>query len=83
MSRVVLPASFAAVVAIVLVLAGCSGTSSSSQTGLVNTSVSDPPTCSAPGGPYSHVFVTVTDVKIHTSANAQTSDSGWIDQTRI
>jgi hypothetical protein len=81
MSRVVLLASFAAVVAIVLVLAGCSGTSSSSQTGFVNTSVSDPPTCSAPSGPYSHVFVTVTDVKIHTSANAQPSDSGWIDLT--
>jgi hypothetical protein len=81
MSRVVLLASFAAVVATVMVLAGCSGTSSSSQTGLVNTSVSDPPTCSAPSGSYSHVFVTVTDVKIHTSANAQPSDSGWIDLT--
>jgi hypothetical protein len=35
MSRAVLLASFAAAVAIVLVLAGCSGTSSGAQTGLV------------------------------------------------
>jgi hypothetical protein len=47
----------------------------------VNTSVSDPPTCSAPSGPYSHVFVTVTDVKIHSSSNAGANDSGWIDLT--
>jgi hypothetical protein len=81
MSRAVLLVSFVSVVAIVLVLVGCSGTSSSSQTGFVNTAVSDPPTCSAPSGPYSHVFVTVTDVKIHTSANAGPNDSQWIDLT--
>jgi hypothetical protein len=79
MSRSVLVALCVTMVAVGLVLVGCSGTSSSSQTGFVNTSVSDPPTCSAPSGPYSHVFVTVTDVKIHTSANAGPSDSGWID----
>jgi len=39
-------------------------------TGAVNLSLSDPPTCSAPSGPYSHIFVTVTDVKIHTSGCA-------------
>src|SRR5215467_11807059 len=81
MSRAVLLVSFVVVVAIVLVLVSCSGTSSSSQTGFVNTAVSDPPTCSAPSGPYSHVFVTVTDVKIHTSASAGPNDSHWIDLT--
>src|SRR6266581_8469384 len=78
MSRALLLVSFVVVVAIGVVL---NGNSSSSQTGFVNTSVSDPPTCSAPSGPYSHVFVTVTDVKIHTSANAGSNDSGWIDLT--
>ena len=62
-------------------LIGCSGSSGSSQKAFVNTSISDPPTCSAPSGPYSHVFVTVTDVKIHASANAGPNDSGWVDLT--
>lgn len=62
---------------------GCSGGTSSSQpqTGFVNARLSDPPTCSAPSGPYSHVFVTVTDVQIHSSGNAGANDAGWIDLT--
>src|SRR5882724_10131104 len=79
MSRSILVTLGVTVVAVVLVLVGCSGGGSSSPTGFVNTSVSDPPTCSAPSGPYSHVFVTVTDVKIHSSSNAGASDPGWID----
>jgi hypothetical protein len=79
MSRFILMASAAALAGLVLLIA-CSG-GSKSQTAFVNTSVSDPPTCSAPSGPYSHVFVTVTDVKIHTSANAGANDSGWVDLT--
>jgi hypothetical protein len=67
--------------AVVLVLVACGGSNSNSQTGFVNSSVSDPPTCSAPSGPYSHVFVTVTDVEIHTSTNAGPNDSGWVDLT--
>jgi hypothetical protein len=78
MSRSILVTLGVTVVAVVLVLVGCSGGGSSSPTGFVNTSVSDPPTCSAPSGPYSHVFVTVTDVKIHSSSNAGANDSGWI-----
>jgi hypothetical protein len=81
MFRSVLVASSVAVGVIVLALVGCSGTSSNSQTGFVNASISDPPTCSAPSGPYSHVLVTVTDVEIHTSANAGPNDSGWVDLT--
>ena len=81
MSRSVLLTLGVAAVAVVLLLVSCSGGGSSSQTGFVNTSVSDPPTCSAPSGPYSHVFVTVTDVKIHSSSNAGANDPGWIDLT--
>ena len=80
MLRFVLVGSSFAVVAIALVLVGCSG-SSNSKTGAVNLSLSDPPTCSAPSGPYSHVFVTVTDVKIHTSGSAGPNDPGWVDLT--
>jgi hypothetical protein len=49
--------------------------------GTVNLTVSDPPTCAAPSGPYSHVYVTIRDVKIHQSASANANDSGWIDLT--
>ncbi len=47
----------------------------------VNTMISDPATCIAPGGPYSHVFVTITDVQAHMSASAGDNDSGWVDLT--
>src|SRR5215471_9786204 len=65
---------------VAIFVAGC-GSSSSNQSGFVNLSISDPPTCAAPSGPYSHVFVTVTDVKIHTSANAGGNDAGFVDLT--
>jgi hypothetical protein len=55
-------------------LTACSG--SSPQTGIVNTAISDPGTCKAPTGPYSAVWVTVTDVQIHNSGGGQ-----WIDLT--
>src|SRR5262249_11715496 len=62
-------------------MAGCGGGRSSNPTAIVNLSVSDPPTCSAPNGPFSHVFVTVTDVQIHTSSNAGPNDPGFVDLT--
>jgi hypothetical protein len=66
-----------------LILVACGGGgNTASQTAFLNVSISDPPTCSAPSGPYSNVFVTVTDVKIHTSANAGSNDSGWVDLTQ-
>ena len=67
------------------VLVGCGGGSSSGsissgpQMGTVNTSISDPPTCAAPAGPYSHVYVTITDVKVHQSATADANVAGWVD----
>src|SRR5262250_447704 len=81
MCRYFLIVSCSALLVVAILAAGCSNGSSGNQPGFVNLSISDPPTCSAPSGPYSHVFVTVTDVKIHASANAGPNDSGWVDLT--
>lgn len=66
-------------------LFSCSGGSSHSMSSTapatVNLAVSDPATCSAPQGPFSHIFVTITDVQINTSASAGDNDPGWIDLT--
>ncbi len=73
------------VVAAMLFLSGCSGKSSSSMSAgtaaTVNVTVSDPATCSGPQGPFSHIFVTITDVQINASASAGDNDPGWIDLT--
>ncbi len=63
-------------------LVSCGGGSQTSLTpssplmGTVNTSISDPPTCTAQ---FSNVFVTITKVRVHTSSNADTNASGWTD----
>jgi hypothetical protein len=64
-----------------LLQAGCgSGTSSPvSMATTVNLHISDPATCGAPQGQFSHVYVTITDVLIHQSASANANDSGWVD----
>ena len=65
-------------------LFSCSGGShsmSSSAPATVNLAVSDPATCSGPQGPFSHIFVTITDVQINASSSAGDNDSGWIDLT--
>ena len=49
--------------------------------GTVVVHVSDPATCEAPQGPYSHVYVTIKDVQIHSSSSADANASGWIDLT--
>jgi uncharacterized protein DUF4382 len=68
-------------IAIAVWLSGCSG-GGSTQMAQVNTLVSDPATCSTTaGGPYSHVYVSISDVKIHQSATAGPNDSGWVDLT--
>lgn len=76
------------VVTVVLVVAGvfllsCGGSShtSSSMLATVNLTVSDPSTCSGPQGPFSHIYVTITDVQINSSSSAGDSDPGWIDLT--
>ena len=66
-------------------VAGCgSGMVTTANTnqlmGTVNSTVSDPPTCSrGTGGTYQHVYVTIVDVKVHQSSTAGATDSGWID----
>ncbi|MBS1800356.1 MAG: DUF4382 domain-containing protein [Acidobacteria bacterium] len=47
----------------------------------VTVRISDPATCMAPSGPFSHVYVTITDVKAHVSASAGDNDAGWVDLT--
>src|SRR5215468_10455018 len=47
----------------------------------VDVSLSDPSTCTAPQGPYSHIYVTITDVKASTNANAGDNDSSFVDLT--
>jgi hypothetical protein len=49
--------------------------------GVVNLSLSDPATCSAPQGSFSHVYVTITDVQINASSSAGDNDPSWIDLT--
>jgi hypothetical protein len=56
-----------------------SNSNNSAQMATVQVSLSDPATCSAPRGPFSHVYVTVTAVRIHQSSSAADSDPGWVD----
>src|SRR5689334_19074553 len=79
MRSAILFVSSAALLITVSILIACS--SGGTQTGLVNTSISDPAPCSAPNGPFSHIYVTVTDVMIHASSSAGPNDAGWIDLT--
>ena len=67
----------------VLFTISCGTTSGSAGNGngTAMVSVSDPATCAGPTGPYAHVYVTITDVRANTSANAGDSDSGWADLT--
>lgn len=84
MSKGTLFATIAAVLALgsVFLLFGCgSSNSTNANMAAVNVTVSDPATCSTPSGPFSHIFVTITDVQIHTSSGAGPNDSGFIDLT--
>lgn len=63
-------------------LQSCSGSgTTSAKTATVQVSLSDPATCSAPQGSFTHVYVTVTDVRIHQSSSAGDTDAGWVDLT--
>ncbi len=85
MSRSALSSLIAITLALVSVLfltsCGSSNSSMNPNTGMVNVMVSDPATCSGPQGSISHVFVTITDVEIHSSSSAGPNDPGWIDLT--
>jgi hypothetical protein len=62
---------------------GCSSsaTPASTSMAMVSVKLSDPATCMAPSGPFAHVYVTIMDVKVHTSATAGDNDAGWVDLT--
>jgi len=68
----------AAIVAVIII--SCSGGTSTMQTpsmGIVNVSVSDPPSCMPPNGHFEHVYVTVRSVQAHISATAGDDTGGW------
>jgi hypothetical protein len=73
------------VLGVLIGLAGCQGgdgggdSTSSSTTRQVTVTLTDPPTCAAPAGPYTNVWVTITKVRAHTSDLAASEDGGWID----
>src|SRR5262249_39554473 len=69
--------------AIAIYVAGCGSGSGSTamQAATVNVTVSDPATCAAPQGQFSHIFVTITDALIHQSSTAGPNDPGWVDLT--
>ena len=70
----------AAMLAVVGFMACSNGsTSSPNTTGAVTTFISDPPTCEAPNGPYTSVWVTISKVEAHISGNANPSASGWVN----
>ena len=62
---------------------GCSSNVGSGGigTGMVAVHLSDPATCQAPNGPFAHVYVTISDVQVHTSSTASATDAGWVDLT--
>jgi hypothetical protein len=75
---------FLLAMAVVLVACGSSVTTGSetpSLMGTLNVTLSDPATCMAPGGPFSHVYVTIKDVQANMSSTAGDNDSGWVDLT--
>jgi hypothetical protein len=69
-----------ALAGVIAIGCGVTGTPSSGSA-KVNVMLSDPATCEAPGGPFSQVWVTITDVKGSTNSNAGDNDSGFVDLT--
>ena len=70
------------ILAIVGLVAGCSGGISTPQmqqmqTGTVMVSISDPPSCKKPNGDFMHVYITVRSVQAHIDPKASDSSSGW------
>jgi Domain of unknown function (DUF4382) len=80
-SRVFLLLGFlAASSVIVFLVVSCGGGNSALQTsatGMIQVSISDPPSCMPPNGQFTHVFITVRSVQAHISATADDSTPGW------
>lgn len=70
---------------VALVIAACSSggaiNTTASGMGTVQVMLSDPATCKAPNGPFSHVYVTITDVQANVSSTAGPTDGAWVDLT--
>src|SRR5438105_6171446 len=56
-------------------------TGSGGSNGTLDISLSDPTTCSPSHGPFSHIFVTITDVQASTVASAATGSTTLVDLT--
>jgi hypothetical protein len=56
---------------------GSSNTSMGTGMGMVNVTLSDPPSCMPPNGQFMHVYVTVRSVQAHIDPNASDNSSGW------
>lgn len=49
----------------------------SASVGMMSVSISDPPSCMPPNGPFEHVYVTVRSVQAHIDPNANDNSPGW------
>lgn len=69
-----------ALAGLLVVQMSCSGMGSpmsTGGTGTINVSLTDPPTCAVPNGPYEHVYVTIRSVQANISSSAGDGSSGW------
>src|SRR5438132_6127385 len=68
------------IVVVPLMVISCSGVNNTMQspnTGTINVSLNDAPSCIPTTGHFTHVFITVQSVEVHTSATAGDSSAGW------
>ena len=66
-------------VALLLACGGGGGGSTTRTLGGVTTlTISDPAPCAGPAGPYSHIYVTISDVQASTNATAPAGDSSFV-----
>jgi len=67
-----------------VILSSCGGsseeptTTTTPVTSTVTTSITDPPICEPPAGQFSHIWVTVTQVRAHMSSSAEGNGAGWV-----
>lgn len=79
-NRLISSSLIALLVAVPLTVVSCGGGNSVVQgvnTGTVNVSLSDPPSCRPPTGHIKSLFITVRSVEAHTSATASDGSAGW------
>ena len=79
-------AGIGAMALLLITLAGCGGNGQGSfhggGNGMLSVNVSGTNTCSAAnGGPFAHVYVTISDVQASASATAPAGDASFVDVT--